>query len=107
MLIKTQTWTPKAQTLEDIHITLSIIELLYNLACLLKEEGCIRGKLQIKKLHFDMDTLHKQAFQFSWDIGTTMINVVIASNSAVYKKNIRTIPFLEILLVLEFDTKYN
>lgn len=42
MLIKTQTWIPKAQTLEDIPITLSITELLYNLGFLLKEEGCIR-----------------------------------------------------------------
>lgn len=41
-LIKTQTWVPKAQTLEDIPITLSITELLYNLGFLLKEEGCVR-----------------------------------------------------------------
>lgn len=96
MLIKTQTWAPKAQTLGDIPITLSITELLYNLAFLLKEEGCIRGYLRIKMLHFCMNILHKQAFQFSWDAGNTMTNVVIASNRAVYKKNTRTNPFLEI-----------
>lgn len=43
-----------------------------------------------------MNILHKQAFQFSWDTSTTMINVVIARNSAVYKKNIWTTNFLEI-----------
>lgn len=43
-----------------------------------------------------MDILHKQAFQFSWDIGTTMTNVVVSSDSAVYKKNIWTVPFQEI-----------
>lgn len=96
MLIKIQTWTPNAQTLEDISITLSTTELLYNLAFLLKEEGCIRGQLRIKKLYFRMNILGKQAFQFSWDVDTTMINGVITSNTVVYKKNIRTTPFLEI-----------
>lgn len=43
-----------------------------------------------------MNILYKQAFQFSGDVGTTMINVVITSNSAVFKKNIWTTPFLEI-----------
>lgn len=43
MLIKTQTLTPKTQTWEDIPITLSVTELLCNLAFLVKEEGCITG----------------------------------------------------------------